>query len=609
MNLARKICTLPFQNVNKNLYRKLRISASHYESSTYSQPQVQEEKFDFEDLKIIERTERRKAQIPPFMKNVFVSVFDRDLLAYPEILNKEESEALDQRIAALDRVFFDPEKTKDDRKAVLKGTKMYAAPVNLTNGGLAMNHTESLRFLDTISSDLQLGQELSDHWVSLNALKLGLPEDSYQKIIDDLTSGEKTIALCIKERVAERVLQADFRTVAEMDGRNVWRISGEKVCTQVSGYFLVLCTTHDTGHLKMFLVHPGAEGISHDDTYVSFQKTPGIPLDIVTEENLAKTLGVSRLHTAALCRASLLQAMQAVADYIRPRIFAGKPLSEISSIRSVIGEALINIYASESAEYFTAGLLDGYMEPDAELEMAMCRNFIAQNGLDTLLKLIAIPNVEMKAESNQLLDNMRSLTLRGETIDSVNMYIALNGIHHAGTRMAEEIKQIRNPLFNPSYILKKILADRHQEKDQPKLTLYLAEHLHPSLRVPSEQLEYCVLRMKFACETLMARHGMEISKAYTELNRLAEAATEILVMTAVLARASRAYCIGLRNAEVEMKLAACFVEKSKERVRKLILEIDDGEYLNLDHFKVQFGRKVLDTKSILVEKPTARVFW
>ncbi|CAH2217532.1 jg25618, partial [Pararge aegeria aegeria] len=94
-----------------------------------------------------------------------------------------------------------------------------------------------------------------------------------------------------------------------------------------------------------------------------------------------------------------------------------------------------------------------------------------------------------------------------------------------------------------------------------------------------------------------------------ELSRLAEAATEILVMTAVLGRASRAYCIGLRNGETEMKLAAVFVESTKDRVKKLLLEVNDGEYLNLDFFRLQFGKKVLEANDFVVEKPTARVFW
>ncbi|XP_075989175.1 acyl-CoA dehydrogenase family member enigma [Anticarsia gemmatalis] len=608
MNLARKLCTTHHSYVSRNLYRKFRFSATNYDSSSTSQPQVKEEKYNFEDLNVIERTERRKPKIQPFMKDVFISVFDRELLAYPEILNKEETENLEKRIATIDRIFSDESKTLEDRKNVLKSTKMYAAPVSLTRNGLAANHTESLMYLEAISKDFELAQELSDHWVALMAIQQGLAQEQYSMIIDDLISGENTISLGIKERIAERITQADFRTEAVLDGQGVWRISGEKVCTYKNGYILVLCLL-EASRLKAFLVHPKAQGVTSNGTFVNFLQTPGTPLDHISEEALAQTLGVSRLHAALLCRSRLTNTVYSVVEYVRPRAFSGKPLTELSTIRSTIGDALLDIYASESAEFFTAGLLDGYADPEAELEMAMCRNFMANHGLSSMMKLLAIPALDKEQECKKLLDEMRHLATRGENLDSINTFIAMNGLQHASKTMSEEIKQIRNPLMHPSFIFKKVLANRHQEKDDPKLTLYLAEHLHPSLKPPSDQLEYCVLRMRYACETLLARHGVNINTAYTELNRLAEAATEILVMSAVLARASRSYCIGLRNSEIEMKLAACFVEKTRDRVRKLIKEIDDGEYLNLDHFTVQFGKKVLDNKSTMVEKPIARTFW
>lgn len=608
MNVARQLCTIHHSYVSRNLYRKFRFSAIKYEASSTSQPQVKEEKFNFEDLKVIERTERRKPKIQPFIKNVFTSIFDRELLAYPEILTKEDSENLERNINKINKVFSDAEKTAIDRRNILIETNMYAAPVKLTKNGLAANNTEMLMYLDAIGADFQLGQELSDHWVGLLTLQQGLTEEQYSMIIDDLISGEKVISLAIKERISERLTQADFRTAAEMDGQCIWRINGEKVCEYKNGYLLVLCAV-ETSRLKTFLVHPNATGVTTNGPFVHFLNTPGTPLDEVSDTTLAHTLAISRLHAATLCRGRLTKAVHNIVDYVRPRVFAGKPLAELSTIRSNIGKALLDIYASESSEYFTAGLMDGYEDPEAELEMAMCRNFMVNHGVTSMLRLLEIPSLDKEEECKQLLDEMRHLATRGETLDSINMFIALNGIHYAGKNMAEEVRKIRNPLLNPSFIFKKIISERHQERDDPKLTLFLAEHLHPTLKVPSEQLEYCVLRMRFACETLMARHGMEIGHAYTELSRLAEAATEILVMTAVLARASRSYCIGLRNAEVEMKLSACYVEMMRDRVRKLIKEIDNGEYLNLDHFTIQFGRKVLDTNTVLVEKPVARTFW
>lgn len=225
MNIARTICNIRHQNAGRGIVRKLSFSPINYETSQAAQPKVQDEKFDFEDLKVLERTERRKPKIPPFMKDIFVSIFNRDMLAYPEILNKEETENLDLKLSTLEKVFGDPEKTKKDRINILKSTSMFAGPVSLTKGGLAMNATESLRYLEIISSDLHLGQKISEHWVALEALKFGLEANQYNQVIDDLITGDRTIGLCIKEKLSERISQADFRTKAELDGQgNIYNL-------------------------------------------------------------------------------------------------------------------------------------------------------------------------------------------------------------------------------------------------------------------------------------------------------------------------------------------------------------------------------------------------
>lgn len=221
MNIARHLYTVHQNSASRILHRKFRFSSSNYESSRSAQPQVQEEKFDFEDLQVLERTERRKPKIAPFMKDVFVSIFNRDMLTYPEIMNKDESEDVDRRIEMITKVFNDPLKTKDERREVLKRTKMFSAPISLTNNGLAMNVTESIRYLEVIGEDFELGQEVSDHWVGLQALQHGLTSEHYNGVIDDLITGKNTISLCIKERVAERLTQADFRTSAVMDGQGI----------------------------------------------------------------------------------------------------------------------------------------------------------------------------------------------------------------------------------------------------------------------------------------------------------------------------------------------------------------------------------------------------
>lgn len=218
MNISRICYPLGRRNFRQNIIRNYKISSSNYESSQTTQSLVKEEKFDFEDVKVLERSERRKPAIPPFMKNVAIAVFDRELLAFPEILNKEEDTDLNERVKRIDYVFSDESKTSDDRKKTLLNNSLYAAPISLTIGGLAMNVTERIRYLETISSDLDLSKKLSDHWVGLQAVTLGLTEKELHELLPKLTNGEQLIKLCVKEKISIRVSQPDLKTTASLDG-------------------------------------------------------------------------------------------------------------------------------------------------------------------------------------------------------------------------------------------------------------------------------------------------------------------------------------------------------------------------------------------------------
>lgn len=219
MNIARTVIPLTRHSTGKYFYRKFRFSPSNSESTQASQPKVQEEKFDFEDLNVVERTHRRKAPIEPFMKNIFISKFNRDLLAYPEILNKEETESLDQRLSTLNKTFSDPEKGENDRVNTLKLARMFAAPASLSDNGLDFNVTERLRYLETVSTDLKLARQLSDHWIGLECVQKGVNADEYKKLLPELSEGDNKVTLCLKERISTRIAQPDFRTTAQLDGQ------------------------------------------------------------------------------------------------------------------------------------------------------------------------------------------------------------------------------------------------------------------------------------------------------------------------------------------------------------------------------------------------------
>lgn len=79
-------------------------------------------------------------------------------------------------------------------------------------------------------------------------------------------------------------------------------------------------------------------------------------------------------------------------------------------------------------------------------------------------------------------------------------------------------------------------------------------------------------------------------------------------MTACIGRASRAYCIGLRNAHLELLMAITFSIKAKERVRQNVLKIDRGRYNTGDQNKKILADTVAQTNGYCLEHPLARNF-
>lgn len=53
----------------------------------------------------------------------------------------------------------------------------------------------------------------------------------------------------------------------------------------------------------------------------------------------------------------------------------------------------------------------------------------------------------------------------------------------------ESVKKIRNPFFNPGYMIQRLFKQRRQAADDPKLNLRLEDYVHPSLTFAARSLE------------------------------------------------------------------------------------------------------------------------
>lgn len=116
------------------------------------------------------------------------------------------------------------------------------------------------------------------------------------------------------------------------------------------------------------------------------------------------------------------------------------------------------------------------------------------------------------------------------------------------------------------------------------------------------------MRLQYATELLLVRHGIEVVNDHQNLKRLAECAVDIYAMTASVGRASRSYCIGLRHADVEVMIATTYCLKAKERVQRNVIKICEGRYNTGDQTKKVVADISAKWDGYFVEHPLQRNF-
>lgn len=116
--------------------------------------------------------EVKKLRRPPFGINLFLGKFDTQVLTFPEVLNKERLQTLDEMLTHVEK-FFDEsvdskkiDKEGNISKETLDGIKslgLFGLQVPIEYGGLGLNITECARIAEVYAVDLSIGVTLAAH--------------------------------------------------------------------------------------------------------------------------------------------------------------------------------------------------------------------------------------------------------------------------------------------------------------------------------------------------------------------------------------------------------------------------------------------------------------
>lgn len=291
-----------------------------------------------------------------------------------------------------------------------------------------------------------------------------------------------------------------------------------------------------------------------------------------------KALG--QLATSAVIMGILKDTMRMTYQHL----LSYKPgLLDCDIIQRKLTGVTSKIFALESMVYYIAGMYDGLKDGfDAHMETTVLKVIANEYAYECLKDLQDICSSDMFIISKiQDQINMFDSFLDGNIYN--RLYLATMGVIWFARSKNMHLNQLRLAPWYPGYYLKSMIRERAQRADYLTLNADIYGHLHPSLKDAGEQLEYIVKRVKYASESLVMRFGKDVTGAQSALYRLSQLSIDCFMLTAMCARASKSYCNGSRNSEIDVHITTAFAHQLAREVRLYVDAIDIIPYNALEN--------------------------
>lgn len=265
-----------------------------------------------------------------------------------------------------------------------------------------------------------------------------------------------------------------------------------------------------------------------------------------------------------------------------------------------LGKLHSHVYTLDCVLRFTSLIVDEYnFQSDYELILArLFANKTTHCCLNLLNDLGQPKNMYTYIENSLLYDGKSNL---------LSFVGALLGIQYAGQFMAEDVRQLRNPLMFPKYTLTHILKIQRALKDKPKLNHYLEKYMHPSLKKQAVDLEYCLTQFQFAVQYMFINLGPDTCYFQMILERANCIAMDLYALSAVLQYISqKLYHPNAKQYTTELMFVNVFCSNIREECNRRIKEILDAPHNVIDPHLKTLGKNCFEEKNYYLEHPLKR---
>jgi acyl-CoA dehydrogenase family member 9 len=449
-------------------------------------------------------------------------------------------------------------------------------------------------------------------------------EDQKQRWLPRCATGELIGAFCLTEPGSGSDAQAMLATaVPTADGKS-YTLNGTKIWISNAGYagvFTVFAKVPVTidgkekHRVTAFIVDAHAPGISlgkiEEKMGIKASDTRTITFENVTipaEDMLGEVgsgfkialeiLNSGRLGLSAGSSRGTREMMKHAIAYAKEREQFGRPIGSFEMIQRKIAMAAADCYASDAGWMLCAGMVDrGGV--DFSLETAACKVYASELAFRTANEALQIAGgIGYSKEypyERAVRDSRINLIFEG-TNEILRALIALMGLQQPGEELKQVGKAFKDPLHSigaiSSYLtgrVKRTIKKNNFSK------------VHEALEDEADLVASNIHALSLAVEKALIEHGKGIIERQMLQERMANAAIDIYLSTAVLSRATSALQKhGVDAAAADLDAARIFVPMSMRRARRAIRALER----NQDDRVRALAQRALDTGDLTVPTPT-----
>jgi acyl-CoA dehydrogenase family protein 9 len=449
-------------------------------------------------------------------------------------------------------------------------------------------------------------------------------EEQKQRWLPRCANGELIGAFCLTEPGSGSDAQAMLATAVPNEDGTAYTLNGTKMWISNAGYAGVLTVFakvpvmvdgKQKQRVTAFIVDAHAPGISlgkiedkmgikaSDTRTITFENVQVPVEDLLGEVGggfkiALEILNSGRLGLAAGSSRGTREMMKHSITYIKQREQFGRPIGSFEMMQKKVALAAADCYASDAGWMLCAGMVDrGGI--DFSLETAACKIWASElawrTASETMQMAGGIGYSKEYHYERAIRDSRINMIFEG-TNEILRALIALMGLQQPGEELKQVGKAFKNPLKNIGAISSYVTG-----RAKRTLTKNAFTKVPEELADEADEVATGIHNLALAVEKSLIEHGKDIIERQMIQERMANAAIDIYLSTAVLSRVTSAIKKhGVTGAKDDLDAARIFIPMAMRRTRRAIRAIEK----NGDDRLRALAKRAYDTGDLTVPIPT-----